>query len=63
MLVNAPIKIVVLTDPEFYRIMDKRLKRALAPGLHLQLIELPPDLQREVAKVQQEASQEVSPLS
>lgn len=61
MLVDAPIKIVVLTDPEFYRHMDKKLKRALYPGLHLKLVELSPQLQALVAQIQKDASDEVSP--
>lgn len=59
-LVDAPTRMVVLTDPQFYRIMLGRLKGKLADGLTLKLVELPPELQALASQVQKEASHEVS---
>ncbi|MDI6872062.1 MAG: hypothetical protein QME79_12110 [Bacillota bacterium] len=59
-LVDAPVRMVVLTTPQFFDIMRGRLKGKLAPGLHLKLVELPSELQALASRVQQKASREVS---
>lgn len=60
-LVSVPRRILVLTDPEFYQILSKRLEGRLAEGLELKLIRLPADIQCQVDKVRRDASREVSP--
>lgn len=60
-LVSAPRRILILTDPEFYRILLNRLEGRLAEGLEVKLVQLPPEIEREVAKVRRDASREVSP--
>jgi len=59
-IVQARIRMLILTSPEFYGILQNRLKGRLAPGLTLKLIQLPIEIQQEVAKIQQTASTEVS---
>lgn len=59
-LVDAPDRRLVLTDPEFHRLVVKETDGALAPGLQLQVLELPPPLKVEVAEVTQGASKEMS---
>ncbi|HOI38246.1 MAG TPA: hypothetical protein PLF11_12785 [Bacillota bacterium] len=58
-LVSAPLRLLVLTSPEFYGIMSRRLEGRLAPGISLKLIELPPDIQSEVDRIRSIASREV----
>ena len=59
-LVDADHRILVLTDPEFYRIMMSESDGKLAFGLELMLIELPPKLKEQVQAVHKAASQEMS---
>lgn len=59
-LVAAPIRLLVLTNREFFGIMEQRLTGRLAPGIALEHIRLPDDIQQEVARVQAAASQEVT---
>lgn len=62
-LVAAPTRILVLTTPTFYALMIKKVKGALAPGIAIECIELPNEMQIEVDKVVKAASAEVSPLA
>ena len=59
-LVQSEIRFLVLTTPEFYDIMAKRLEGRLASGIELTLIELPEEMQAQIAQVQNSASAEVS---
>lgn len=59
-LVAAPIRLLVLTNREFYEIMERRLTGRLAPGIAVEHIPLPDDIQKEVTRVQAVASQEVT---
>ena len=59
-LVQSETKLMVLTAPEFYDIMVKRLEGRLASGIALKLIELPGELQTQIARIQANASTEVS---
>lgn len=59
-LVTAPKRILILTTPEFYRIMSRRLAGRMAPGLTLKLIPLPQEIQDQVEQIQRTASEEVS---
>jgi hypothetical protein len=59
-LVTAVHRLLVLTTPEFYEIMQKRLTKRLAPGISLKLVRLPGKIRTEVERVQRNASNEVS---
>lgn len=59
-LVSAKRRLLILTTPPFYEILNNKLKGSLAPGLELKLILLPPKLQRRVSEIQTMASDEVS---
>ena len=59
-LVSAPERLLILTSPEFHKIMKSLLKGRLAPGLTLKLIELSEEIQREVEEIKKKASAEVS---
>jgi hypothetical protein len=61
-LATAPIRMLVLTSPEFHAIMSGVLAGRLAAGLSLKLVPLPQDIQERVEHVQKAASQEVSLL-
>ena len=60
-LATAPIRVLVLTSPDFYAIMSGVLLGRLAPGLSLKLVPLPRHIQEQVEHVQKVASEEVSP--
>ena len=59
LLIQAPVRILVLTSEGFYRIMRQRLDGRLADGIKLQLMLLPPEIQEQVNQIQQIASKEV----
>jgi hypothetical protein len=59
-LVDAERRILVLTDPEFYKIMENDCDGRLAPGLELMLIPLSLELASQVQTVHKTASQEMS---
>jgi hypothetical protein len=59
-LAQAERRILVLSDPEFYKIMESDCDGRLAPGLELMLIPLSPELARQVQTVHTTASQEMS---
>ena len=60
-LVDAPVRILVLTTPAFHELFAHFVKGALPNTIKLRLITLPPDLQREVDVVVAIASREVAP--
>lgn len=60
-LVSAQNRLLVLTTPEFYDIMSRRLAGRLLREIELRLISLPHELQEQVNLVQKRASAEVSP--
>ena len=60
-LAEAPTRILVLTNPEFFEIMSRRLTGRLAPGISMRLVELPSNIVSQVEQVQRAASSEVSP--
>lgn len=61
-LVDAPRRILVLTTPEWHVMFMEYMKGRLVPGVEIELLRLPPELQAEVDKVRDMASNEVSPL-
>jgi hypothetical protein len=63
MLVPASIRLLVLTNREFFDIMTKRLVDKLPQNIELRLISLPQELQEQVDIVQKKASVEVSPVT
>lgn len=60
-LVDAPVRKLVLTTPEFHRLFIKQTAGAIADGLGVECCPLPADLQRRVNEVVRIASREVSP--
>lgn len=58
-LVGAPIRWLVLTNPEFYAIFTKRMEGALPDGVEVHLVELSADLQAEVDEVVRSAAAEM----
>lgn len=58
-LLDAPVRRLVLTNPEFHQIFIKRMAGALPKGVEVKLIPLTPDLQAEVDRVIREASREI----
>ncbi len=60
-LIEAPTRLLVLTNKEFYEIMKKHLEGRLAPGIDLMFIPLPKNVQEQVAATQALASREVQP--
>ena len=59
-LVSAPMRVLVLTSPEFYKILSRKLVGRLADGLSLRLVSLPQEIQDQVERIQRVASEEVS---
>jgi len=59
-LVSAPIRFLVLTNPEFHRIFAQKMKGRVAEGLRIKLVELTPEMAEAVRQVQAKASKEVS---
>ncbi len=62
-LVDAATRLLVVTSPEFFSLLNKRLDGKLAPGISLELVELPEEMAEQVARVRAEASIEMSPAS
>jgi hypothetical protein len=60
-LVDAPVRMLVLTTPEFHRLFAKKMAGALADGLSVECCPLLTELQKQVDDVVKRASQEVSP--
>jgi len=62
-LANGTERILVVTDPEFYEILTRRLRGRLASGLSLKLVPLPLEIMIQVQKIRNWASAEVSPVN
>lgn len=60
-LVEAPRRLLILTDPEFYEIFLRTMAGRILDGLEVRAMLLPKDIRAEVDKVVAEASREVSP--
>jgi hypothetical protein len=58
-MLDAPIRRLVLTNPEFYVIFTTRMEGALPPGVGVCLVELPAELQAEVDAVVRVAADEI----
>ena len=59
-LVEAPRRMLVLTNPDFHQIFVRKMERAIPDGLEVHLLPLPPEMQAEVDGVVQLASAEMS---
>ena len=62
-LVEAPVRLLVLTNPEFHHIFLKRMVGAITEGVEVRLFPLDPELQAEVDEVVAAASKEMGPSS
>ena len=60
-LVPAEVRLLVLTSREFYAMMKRRLEGRLAPGISLELVLLPSEMEEEVRRIRRVASREVAP--
>lgn len=60
-LIDAPKRILVLTTPEWHTMFERYIDGRLAPGLTIELLALPPDLQDQVDRHRDVASDEVTP--
>jgi len=58
--VDAPTRILVLTNPEFHDIFARDSRGQLAPGLNIKLIPLPEDIQQQIQRVTHAASREMA---
>lgn len=58
-LLTAPVRQLVLTNPDFHAIFTKRMAGAMPEGVEVRLEELPSELQLEVDGVIREASEEI----
>jgi hypothetical protein len=59
-LVDAPTRILLLTNPEFHGIFVAELRGAVAEGIAIELLALPTEMQVEVDKVTSRASREMT---
>lgn len=59
-LVSAPVRLLILTNPEFHALLSRDVVGRLAPGLALKLVPLPTEMAKRVRQIQDEASREVS---
>lgn len=60
-LVDAPSRILVLTDRDFYELFSRESDGKRPPGVELLHVNLPSDIQRRVEIAKRAASDEVSP--
>lgn len=58
--IRAPMRLLVLTNPEFYDIFARDSRGKLAPGLEIKLVELPADIQEQIQGVTDAASAEIA---
>jgi hypothetical protein len=62
-LVEAPIRRLVLTTPGFFDIFTRKTRGAVALGIEVVCVPLPPSMQVEVDEVVRKASREVTPAA
>ncbi len=60
-LVDAPVRTLVLTTPEFHKLFVKQVAGAVADGVTVECCPLPVELQARVNEIVKRASAEVSP--
>ena len=54
------MRLLVLTDPDFYTIFSRKMEDKRAPGLELKLVELSAEILQRVRDIKIAASKEVS---
>ena len=59
-LVDADVRLLVLTNPDFHTIFTRATAGQIAPGIGVELLPLPADMQRTVDGVTELASREMS---
>jgi len=60
-LLQAPTRILLVTNPNFHKLLEKRLKNLLPTGIRMECLELPLEMQSTLDAVMAVASKEVSP--
>lgn len=60
-LVSAEVKLLVLTNPSFRALLERRMAGALPPEIKIDVVILPAVMQQKVDEVLSRASKEVSP--
>ena len=58
--VDAPTRLLVLTNPEFHKIFVQDSRDRLAPGLGLKLVPLSDEIQHQIDEVTRSASREIA---
>lgn len=58
--IDAPTRLLVLTNPDFYEIFARDSRGKLVPGLDLKLVQLPADIQEQIREVTDAASAEMA---
>ena len=58
---EAPIRRLVLTTPAFFGLFTRSTAGAVAAGIEITCVPLPPAIQAEVDRIVEAASREVSP--
>ena len=58
-LIESANRVLILTDPDFYRIFSKATIGKIATGIEIRLIVLPPEMQSEVDVIRRGASEEM----
>jgi len=59
-LANAPTRLLVLTNPQFFEIFKRKMREAVVDGVAIEHIPLSAELQNKVDLVVEKASQEMS---
>jgi len=59
-LVDVPTRLLVLTDPEFHDIFTNRMTGAVANGIDVELLVLPPSIQKRVDQIRDKSSAEMA---
>lgn len=62
-MLSAPVRRLVLTNPEFHAIFTARMAGAIADGIEVALMPLEPALQAKVDETTLAASREMAPLA
>ena len=58
--VDAPTRLLILTNPEFHQIFVQDSRNRLAPGLALKLVPLSEEIQQQIDEVTASASREIA---
>ncbi|HEV2738710.1 MAG TPA: hypothetical protein VGU66_09040 [Candidatus Elarobacter sp.] len=61
-LVDAPVRMLVLTTPSLHTMFVRYMEGRLHPGVKIELIVVSPEIQGQIDRIRDVASDEVSPL-